>query len=91
MKWQTKIMSFNENNSLGITRYDILNEKTENTNRYFCIYGYIDLMMILIIMAKVIAVITKAIIIKHRSSHPEMFLGKGVLKICSKYTEEHTC
>ena len=26
-----------------------------------------------------------------RSSHPELFLGKGVLKICSKFTEEHSC
>ena len=26
-----------------------------------------------------------------RSSHPEMFLIKGVLKICSKFTGEHPC
>ena len=26
-----------------------------------------------------------------RSSHPEVFLGKGVLKICSKFTGEHSC
>ena len=26
-----------------------------------------------------------------RSSRPEVFLGKGVLKICSKFTEEHSC
>ena len=26
-----------------------------------------------------------------RSSHPDVFLGKGVLKICSKYTGEHPC
>ena len=26
-----------------------------------------------------------------RSSHPEVFLRKGVLKICSKYTGEHSC
>ena len=26
-----------------------------------------------------------------RSSHPELFLGKGVLKICSKFTGEHPC
>ena len=25
-----------------------------------------------------------------RSSPPELFLGKGVLKICSKFTGEHT-
>ena len=24
-----------------------------------------------------------------RSSHPEVFLGKGVLKICNKFTGEH--
>ena len=27
----------------------------------------------------------------HRSSSPEVFLGKGVLKICSKFTGEHPC
>ena len=27
----------------------------------------------------------------HRSSPPEVFLGKGVLKICSKFTGEKTC
>ena len=26
-----------------------------------------------------------------RSSHPEVFPGKGVLKICSKFTGEHSC
>ena len=26
-----------------------------------------------------------------RSSYPEVFLGKGVLKICSKFTAEHPC
>ena len=26
-----------------------------------------------------------------RSSRPEVFLGKGVLKICSKFTEEQPC
>ena len=26
-----------------------------------------------------------------RSRRPEMFLGKGVLKICSKFTGEHPC
>ena len=24
-------------------------------------------------------------------NHPEMFLGKGVLKICSKFTGKHPC
>ena len=28
---------------------------------------------------------------KNRSSHPEVFLGKGVLKICSKFTGENPC
>ena len=27
---------------------------------------------------------------KIRSSHPKVFLGKGILKICSKFTGEHT-
>ena len=27
----------------------------------------------------------------NRSSHPEVFLWKGVLKICSKFTGEHPC
>ena len=26
-----------------------------------------------------------------KSSSPEVFLGKGVLKICSKFTGEHPC
>ena len=26
-----------------------------------------------------------------RSSHPVVYLGKGVLKICSKFTGEHPC
>ena len=28
---------------------------------------------------------------KSRNSHPEVFLGKDVLKICSKFTREHPC
>ena len=27
----------------------------------------------------------------YRSSYPEVFLGKGVLKICSKFIGEHPC
>ena len=27
----------------------------------------------------------------YRSSRPKVFLGKGVLKICSKFTGEHPC
>ena len=26
-----------------------------------------------------------------RSSHPRVFLGRGALKICSKFTGEHSC
>ena len=29
--------------------------------------------------------------VRIRSSHPEVLLGKGVLKICSKFTREHPC
>ena len=29
--------------------------------------------------------------LKYRSSHPEVLLEKGALKICSKFTEEHPC
>ena len=32
-----------------------------------------------------------ALIAFTRSNHAEMLLGKGVLKICSKYTGEHSC
>ena len=28
---------------------------------------------------------------QYRSSRPEVFLRKGVLKICSKFTGEHPC
>ena len=31
------------------------------------------------------------IILIYRSNHPEVFLRKGVLKICSKFTEELPC
>ena len=27
----------------------------------------------------------------YRSSHPEVFLGKGAMKICSQFTGEHPC
>ena len=37
--------------------------------------------------------ITMAILFRNiwRSSHPEVFLEKGVLKICSEFTGEHPC
>ena len=28
---------------------------------------------------------------RYRSNHPEVFLGKGVLKTCSKFAGEHQC
>ena len=33
----------------------------------------------------------KEISLKHRNSHPEVFLRKDVLKICRKFTGEHPC
>ena len=30
-------------------------------------------------------------LLKNRSSPPGVFLGKGVLKICNKFTGEHPC
>ena len=36
-------------------------------------------------------VIGRSIERNHRSSHPEMFLKKGVLKICSRFTGEQPC
>ena len=33
----------------------------------------------------------KGVLRNFRSSHPEVFLGKSVLKICSKFTGEHPC
>ena len=33
----------------------------------------------------------QALFLTNRSSHPEMFLGKGVLEIYSKFTGEHPC
>ena len=35
--------------------------------------------------------ITNSMIHSYRSRHPEVFLGKSVLKICNKFTEEHPC
>ena len=33
----------------------------------------------------------RTIFVMFRSNHPEVFFGKDVLKICSKFTEEHLC
>ena len=38
-----------------------------------------------------IRILHKTSLQSFRSSHPEVFLGKGVLKICSKFTGEHPC
>ena len=52
-----------------------------STNR-----GLIDFVVITILGNAFIMAITR----KDRSSRPELFLGKGILKIC-KFTEEHQC
>ena len=44
-----------------------------------------------ILKAKVLSVFWKSSLETFRSTHPEVFLGKGVLKICSKFTGEHPC
>ena len=36
-------------------------------------------------------IVHRALYVIYRSSHPEVFLGKGILKICSKFTGEHIC
>ena len=30
-------------------------------------------------------------LLENRSGHPDVFQGKGVLEICSKFTGEHPC
>ena len=35
--------------------------------------------------------VTLDVIYINRSSRPEVFLGKGILKTCSKFTGEHPC
>ena len=51
------------------------------------------LMKVLVELSSVYVNITKRKYVynKFRSSHPEVFLGKGVLKICRKSTWEHLC
>ena len=38
-----------------------------------------------------INVVTENMLLFSRSSRPEVFLGEGVLKLCSKFTGEHPC
>ena len=47
--------------------------------------------VIILITQLILSYFTEIILILTRSSHPEVFLGKGVLKICTKYTGEHPC
>ena len=49
------------------------------------------------IMVRIFVKLTSSLVISsknlynNRSSRPEVFLGKGVLKICSRFTGEHPC
>ena len=45
----------------------------------------------IILLTQGIEVTNKLLIAKFRSSRPEVFLGKGVLKICSKFIGGHPC
>ena len=40
---------------------------------------------------EILSLFLSNVLILCRSSPPEVFLGKGVLKICSKFTGEHPC
>ena len=42
-------------------------------------------------MLRLSALASKTETTKCRSSHPEVFLVKGVLEICSRFTGEHPC
>ena len=48
-------------------------------------------MLLLIILKKSSSVLSTVSSNRSRSSHPEVFQGKDVLKICSKFTSEHPC
>ena len=45
----------------------------------------------IIIQLSLLLSFSKYIPLRHRSSRPEVFLRKGVLKICSKFKGEHPC
>ena len=47
--------------------------------------------VIILITQLILSYFTEIVLILTRSSHPEVFLGKVVLKICTKFTGEHSC
>ena len=57
-------------------------------------YGFVHGCFLFLIFIKTAAFQNFSFLIyikKNRSSHPYMFLGKGVLKICSTFTGQHPC
>ena len=43
------------------------------------------------IRTKIFCIVSTCLLTNYGSSHPEVFLGKGVLKIGNKFTGEHPC
>ena len=58
-----------------------------------CIYDFIKNQNIIILRFLNLPALSfvQNLCLKYRSIPPEVFLGKGVLKICSKFTGEHPC
>ena len=58
-----------------------------------CIYLYTKMTLALISVENEVncSSTPKEVLTELRNSRPEVFLGKSVLKICSKFTGEHPC
>ena len=56
----------------------------------FCVF-FKKLDLIAILHLKPNALLSITVTITVRSNPPEVFLGKGVVKICSKFTRDHPC
>ena len=79
-----------------LSHFDLVIQKTSNkdtTNKNVTIAAYLWLQYFDCNNIKYSKCSFNLILLNYviRSSYPEVFLGKGVLKVCSKLTGEHPC
>ena len=95
--WWLKKMSLTRDQNLWhvVKHYDftlISDERTTRSDSFMCCWFSSCLYCVCTkhsLKSTVVLLFLNTIFAKSRSSRPEVFLGKGVPKICSKFTGEH--
>ena len=91
MEWDVNVQNFLSRELCAVPLDLLYSYGTGRQTAKSNLLNEIEIKRYLLPSLREILILKQLLPISCRSSHPELFLGKGVLKICSKFKGEHPC